>query len=83
MSAPEMTREVALAVITAALERWAKMPQNVGKARDAILNEHRGLKVWLEPYALHFEEWAIVCQDRRTLKGSAVSYHEVLEGKLS
>jgi hypothetical protein len=83
MSTDAMTRERALFVITGALDRWERMPMNAGKTRDAILNEHRGLKVWLEPYALHFDDWAIVCQDRRTLQGAAVSYHEALEGKLS
>ena len=78
-----MTREVALAVIVAALDRWERVPHYEGKGRDAILNGPRGFKVWMEPYALFFDEWAIVVQDRRTQQGAQVSYHEALEGKLS
>ena len=77
-----MTRPDALEVIQKALAGWRKQPDWADKADDHILNQMRGLQVWHEPYALIFEEWAIVVKDRRTSKAAQIAYSEVLKGEL-
>lgn len=78
-----MTREIALTVIQAALDGWQKSLPFREWSRQDILNHFRGNSVWFEPYALYFEDWAIVVKDRRSSVGAQVSYSEALTGVLS
>jgi len=78
-----MTRPEALVVIQAALDQWQRDLAFREWSRQDILNHFRGTSVWREPYALYFEEWAIVVKDRRSSVGAQVSYSEALAGVLS
>lgn len=77
-----MTRQDGLDVIVAAVADWKKGLVYRDWSTQDVLNAHRGLSVWRDPYALIFEDWAIVVKDRRSSKGVQVSYHEALAGAL-